>query len=69
MEVQKKAEELNASVHMPRIGVGLGGGQWSIILILNDCFFLHIRKRGKLLFLRHCRGHYCWLPYSASLCL
>ena len=25
------AKELNASVHMPRIGCGLGGGKWEII--------------------------------------
>lgn len=29
--VGKKAEELNASVHMPRIGCGLAGGTWDQI--------------------------------------
>lgn len=27
-EVAEKAKELNASVHMPRIGCGLAGGRW-----------------------------------------
>lgn len=27
-EVKRKATELNASVHMPRIGCGLAGGKW-----------------------------------------
>jgi O-acetyl-ADP-ribose deacetylase (regulator of RNase III) len=27
--VAEKAKELNASVHMPRIGCGLAGGEWS----------------------------------------
>ncbi len=26
-----KARELNASVHMPRIGCGLAGGKWDLI--------------------------------------
>lgn len=30
-EVANKAQELKASVHMPRIGAGLGGGDWDII--------------------------------------
>ena len=30
-QVAKKARELNASVHMPRIGCGLAGGEWSKI--------------------------------------
>ena len=30
-EVLKKAIELNASVHMPRIGCGLAGGKWDKI--------------------------------------
>jgi len=29
--VAKKAKELNASVHMPRIGCGLAGGKWKKI--------------------------------------
>lgn len=28
-KVAEKARELNASVHMPRIGCGLAGGDWS----------------------------------------
>ncbi|GAA3594302.1 macro domain-containing protein [Flavivirga amylovorans] len=33
-----KAKELNASVHMPRIGCGLAGGKWERIEpILQDC--------------------------------
>lgn len=42
-EVALKAKELNASVHMPRIGCGLAGGEWKLIkeiimktLIAND---------------------------------
>jgi O-acetyl-ADP-ribose deacetylase (regulator of RNase III) len=30
-KVAEKAKELNASVHMPRIGCGLAGGEWSKI--------------------------------------
>lgn len=30
-EVLLKAKELNASVHMPRIGCGLAGGKWKIV--------------------------------------
>jgi O-acetyl-ADP-ribose deacetylase (regulator of RNase III) len=30
-KVEQKATELNASVHMPRIGCGLAGGKWSKI--------------------------------------
>ena len=30
-QVTSKARELNASVHMPRIGCGLAGGDWSLI--------------------------------------
>ncbi|WP_299135612.1 macro domain-containing protein [uncultured Tenacibaculum sp.] len=30
-KVQEKAKELNASVHMPRIGCGLAGGSWDKI--------------------------------------
>jgi hypothetical protein len=29
--VAEKARELNASVHMPRIGCGLAGGKWEKI--------------------------------------
>jgi len=37
-KVASKAEELRASVHMPRIGCGLAGGKWERIepLILNE---------------------------------
>lgn len=31
MQVAKKASELDASVHMPRIGCGLAGGKWGRI--------------------------------------
>jgi O-acetyl-ADP-ribose deacetylase (regulator of RNase III) len=30
-KVAEKAHELNASVHMPRIGCGLAGGKWELI--------------------------------------
>ena len=30
-KVSQKAKELNASVHMPRIGCGLAGGTWDKI--------------------------------------
>ena len=30
-KVALKAKELNATVHMPRIGCGLAGGEWKII--------------------------------------
>lgn len=33
-KVALKAKELNASVHMPRIGCGLAGGKWSIVKTL-----------------------------------
>lgn len=37
-EILTKAKELNASVHMPRIGCGLAGGKWEKIEpILQDC--------------------------------
>ena len=29
--VARKAKELNASVHMPRIGCGLAGGSWKVV--------------------------------------
>ena len=35
-QVTEKAKELNASVHMPRIGCGLAGGEWSKIEPLID---------------------------------
>lgn len=42
-KVAQKAIELNASIHMPRIGCGLAGGKWELIepilerqLIAND---------------------------------
>jgi hypothetical protein len=37
-KVAQKALELEASVHMPRIGCGLAGGEWSRIepLIVNS---------------------------------
>jgi O-acetyl-ADP-ribose deacetylase (regulator of RNase III) len=36
--VARKADELNASVHMPRIGCGLAGGRWDRVepLILKE---------------------------------
>lgn len=38
VKVASKADELRASVHMPRIGCGLAGGKWERIepLILNE---------------------------------
>ncbi|SEC82669.1 O-acetyl-ADP-ribose deacetylase (regulator of RNase III), contains Macro domain [Tenacibaculum sp. MAR_2009_124] len=38
IKIKTKATELNASVHMPRIGCGLAGGKWQNIepLILNE---------------------------------
>ena len=37
LEIAKFAKEINASVHMPRIGCGLAGGKWeSIEPILNN---------------------------------
>lgn len=35
-DVALKANELNASVHMPRIGCGLAGGRWEIITQIID---------------------------------
>jgi O-acetyl-ADP-ribose deacetylase (regulator of RNase III) len=35
-QVAIKGKELNASVHMPRIGCGLAGGDWSLIEPLID---------------------------------
>ena len=37
-QVAQKAQELNASVHMPRIGCGLAGGKWEKVepLILQE---------------------------------
>lgn len=41
-EVQAKAKELNATVHMPRIGCGLAGGKWEHIEpILNEELIAH----------------------------
>lgn len=31
VQVSRKAQELGASVHMPRIGCGLAGGKWELI--------------------------------------
>jgi O-acetyl-ADP-ribose deacetylase (regulator of RNase III) len=42
-KVAEKAKELNASVHMPRIGCGLAGGEWSKIEPLID---LHLISKG-----------------------
>ena len=37
IKVAVKAKELNASIHMPRIGCGLAGGHWiEIEKIIND---------------------------------
>jgi len=30
-KVAEKAKELNATIHMPRIGCGLGGGEWTLV--------------------------------------
>jgi len=37
-KVNLKAKELNASVHMPRIGCGLAGGKWEMIepILINE---------------------------------
>jgi len=35
-EVNKMALELNATIHMPRIGSGLAGGEWTIIELLIE---------------------------------
>ena len=35
-QVAAKATELNASVHMPRIGCGLAGGDWSKVVPLIE---------------------------------
>lgn len=34
--VRQRAVELSASVHMPRIGCGLAGGDWSIVSAIID---------------------------------
>ena len=37
IKVAEKAKEFNASIHMPRIGCGLAGGNWiEIEKIIND---------------------------------
>lgn len=36
LEIHKLAKELNASVHMPRIGCGLAGGKWDQIQPILD---------------------------------
>jgi O-acetyl-ADP-ribose deacetylase (regulator of RNase III) len=43
-KVCNKAQELGASVHMPRIGCGLAGGTWNRIaeIILNELVSNHI---------------------------
>lgn len=41
--VSKKAIEINATIHMPRIGCGLAGGEWNIIEGLID---LELIKKG-----------------------
>ncbi|WP_161882827.1 macro domain-containing protein [Deinococcus alpinitundrae] len=36
-QVQSEAERIGASVHMPRIGAGLAGGDWAVIeAIINE---------------------------------
>jgi O-acetyl-ADP-ribose deacetylase (regulator of RNase III) len=38
-KVKARAIQLNASIHMPRIGTGLSGGRWEIIeKIINEVF-------------------------------
>jgi len=38
MIVNTTAKNYNASIHMPRIGIGLGGGNWETIeQIINSC--------------------------------
>jgi O-acetyl-ADP-ribose deacetylase (regulator of RNase III) len=38
LTIAKKAAELNASVHMPRIGCGLAGGKWERMApIIENC--------------------------------
>jgi len=41
--ISKKAIEINATIHMPRIGCGLAGGEWNIIEGLID---LELIKKG-----------------------
>jgi O-acetyl-ADP-ribose deacetylase (regulator of RNase III) len=37
IKVERKAQQLNASIHMPRIGCGLAGGKWEKIeAIIED---------------------------------
>ena len=37
-EVVRNAKALNLSIHFPKIGAGLGGGDWNIIeMLINDC--------------------------------
>jgi len=41
-QLHKRATVLNASIHMPRIGAGLGGGDWNVIeLIIKDTLRNH----------------------------
>ena len=42
-KVGEKAVELQASVHMPRIGCGLAGGKWEFI---EPLVIQHLSKRG-----------------------
>lgn len=43
-EVAQFARDTGASLHMPRIGCGLGGGSWDIIegIITDTCFDLNV---------------------------
>ena len=41
--VASKANELGASVHMPRIGCGLAGGEWSLV---EPLIVEHLGRRG-----------------------
>ena len=40
-KVAKKAKQLNATIHMPRIGCGEGGGRWELIsdLVRSECVY------------------------------
>lgn len=53
-QVADKANELEASIHMPRIGCGLAGGKWSEIepLILE-----HVCEKGLSVTVYDCRNH------------
>jgi hypothetical protein len=56
--VDVHAQILGASVHMPRIGVGLGGGSWRIIIHLFLLLLLWKNSYLPFFLYRHCGSNH-----------